>query len=386
MSDHVAIVDLKPSPGARDPLSSKMDCLFEKTKAKDWPEFVRLLLAAVSDARFLALTKTPRAEIGAQLESKIDSIRRMMSEQARKNRLRVDYEEAIAEFIGFCLSGDKGRIWRKGSATDFAQMLDDRSGDGDPTSDDRQASPPPPSTANLDSQRDGASWSLIESLCSIILFGNQDGRTDLDFELSGQPTSVTIADETGRRVLLQREVVVKHCVVELHLGGAEIHGGLTALKRAVSSFLRRPDARHLMIDVGGSARAPRLTVQVREGAIGVARPLLGPPSTETGEAQTVCYLVEVRPGTRLTALVRIYGTELQDLEPAHEALVGSEEADAEPAVASGRGRPLAVDDRVRIMMHLWKLAEHAKRNPDEREPGVLTLSYDARSFVERKGG
>jgi len=84
--------------------------------------------------------------------------------------------------------------------------------------------------------------------------------------------------------------------------------------------------------------------------------------------------------------VRIYGAELQDQEPPKDALGTANDDADEPALAQKKDRPLAADDRVRIMMHLWKIAKDAERNPDRREPGVLTLSYDARTFVERQHG
>jgi hypothetical protein len=339
--------------------------------------------AAEGKLDFLMRHPVPRRVLGhkatmVSFAEMLGVARKTLIDQRDSGRLSSYVQGVLAEKLKFRLDWPQ---WLAGTAEEFRERyLEEHRIEAE------TATSPPPSAANLDSQWDGKSWSLIESLCSIILFGNQDGRTDLDFELTGQPTSITITDETGREILLQRDVVVKHCIVELHLGGAEIHGGLTALKGVVASFLRRPDARHLMIDVGGSARAPRLIVQVREGAIGIARPLLGSPSAETGEAQSACYLVEVQPGAKVTALVRIYGAELQDQEPANEALSSPEGDEGEPAIAQKRDRPLAADDRVRIMMHLWKLARSAERDPDRREPGVLVLSYDARTFVERKFG
>jgi hypothetical protein len=209
---------------------------------------------------------------------------------------------------------------------------------------------------------------------------------ELDFELSGQPTRVTITDETGRRILLQREVIVKRCVVELYLGGAKVYGGLTSLKLRVSSFLSRADAKHLMIDVGGSARAPYLVVQVRQGHLGVVRPISGSASEINGEDQSGCWLVEVKHGVEITGRVRIYGADLQDSDPKDEALATSRDEEDEPAIVRKGDRPLSVDDRARIMMHLWKRAMMSDAGDGTQEPGVLTLSIDERVFMERKHG
>jgi hypothetical protein len=244
---------------------------------------------------------------------------------------------------------------------------------GTEPSSDRRAHKPPLRAVNLDSRRDDASWSLLGNLCSIMLLGGQYEGADLDFELSGQPTRITITDE-ARRILVQREVVVKHCIVEFNLGGAEIQGGLTAMKRAVSAFLEREEASHLLIEVGGSARAPRLTVQVLEGAIGLARPLVRPRAHEEEDDQPTCWLAEVKVGTKVSARVWIYGAELQDQEPSKEALSGAEGDQEEPAIGRRGGNPLKADDRIRIMTHLWKLAAKAEQDPENRAPGVLSLS------------
>ena len=365
----------------------KIDVLLRHAKVESVTDFVRKLLQAVADDHFLALVGSPRATVKeSTLRAKIDSISRMLREQVSKNQLNREYEAAVFAWIGIDLRGDSGKVWREGTAAELNALLERRQPSGAATTPRQAVRRSDPSAANLISRRDGASWSLIESLCSIVLFGGEYEGTDLDFELCGQATRITIPDETGKRILLQRDVVVRHCVVDLHLGGAEIRGGLIALKRVVAAYLAREEAKHLYIEVGGSARAPQLIVHVREGALDVVRPLVVPPKDLDNEPQPSCWLTAVSPGTKVSARVRIFDSALQDYEPAQVALSDASGEKDEPAISRKGDRPLSEDERVRIMMHLWKCGTAAERNPDRREPGALNASYDARTFVERKHG
>jgi hypothetical protein len=244
---------------------------------------------------------------------------------------------------------------------------------------------PPPSFPDLSSRRTGPAWALDAQLCGVTLLGGQYQAADLDFEVSGQPTRLTITDETGLRIIMQREIVVKHCILELDLGGAELHGGLTAMKRAVDTFLKGPEGAHLFVTVSGSATTPRLTIQARDGAIGLFRPLVNPGSHD-GEPEPLCWLAGVLPDTELVARVRMYGAELQDRPVEETGLAGASgpDDDVPRPIARAKGAELSTDDRVKLMRRLWEMAKANEQNPDRMEPGVITLAFDVRKYDKRQ--
>jgi hypothetical protein len=162
--------------GVAPPRRGKIDVILARTGARDITDFVRKLLNESSNERFQSLIKTAKASLDDKtLKIKTDSISRMLRHQVSKNRLSVEYAEAIAEYCGFTLEGEQGRIWRTGTADQFSDMLEKSLKRDAPVSSDPPARRQPPAAENLESQRISVAWSLLSSLCSIILFGNQGG-------------------------------------------------------------------------------------------------------------------------------------------------------------------------------------------------------------------
>ena len=361
----------EPPSGGSAARDGKFAIMSRSVGATSTADFVRRMLEQVSDDTFLALVSASRESVTSK---RLDSVRRMICNQIDLGKMNDECQAAIAEFVGFSLQGSEGRTWRVATAAEFEEMLEKKCGTKLAPRVVGRDQP-----LQLVGRRDVQSWSLIENLCSISLFGGQYEGTDLDFELSGQFEHITITDESNR-IILQRAVVVRRCVIELDLGGAEVIGGLTALRNAVLKYLQRENTDHLVITVGGSARKPHLTVEVKLEAIvaiGIVRPLQSADPNLIDELASVCWLTGVAPNSTVTAEVRIFDSDLQDRPSSDVALEVTDDDLNGPAVAAKSDRPLSADHRARILMHMWKLAQRSGQNA---EPGALTLAYDARSY------
>lgn len=228
--------------------------------------------------------------------------------------------------------------------------------------------------------RQGAAWALKEILASILLFSGQYDGADLDFEISGGADTITITDEESR-ILLQRKLELKHCIIEIDLGGAQIRGGLERLQSVVDQNTKARGLTHLGVEVRGSARSPRLILSVFSGELGILRPLNRPAGGLDEDARSLIALDDVTDGTLITARVRVYDWALQDRELTQASLAQFRD-DGEAPVGQRHDRSLPVDDRVRIMMHLWKEAARDERGPRQM-PGQLVLSIDQLKFEVR---
>jgi hypothetical protein len=176
--------------GNQPPRRGKFDIVLVHTKTGTATEFVRRLLKDAPIERVLELIGIPRPDTETEIwRRKVESFARQMGEQIKRERLNRRTQEAMAAFVGFSLEGRQGKLWRDGTAEQFAEMLATTPSSAEPPPDQTAYRPAsPPQTANLDGQRGGPSWSLLENLCSILLLGGQYDGADLDFELSGQPT------------------------------------------------------------------------------------------------------------------------------------------------------------------------------------------------------
>jgi hypothetical protein len=361
------IEDLGDSVDGKRP--GKMSILIAHKKAGTLAGFCRGLLQECPHHEPALLRPDVR-----EFEEKVESLRRSIASQVKDGRMNARTQAAIAEYGGFGLKGEQGRIWRQGDCEVFRDMLGRK----------------PEFTGHADVEKTEENRFVCHRLsqpqqidplfASVTLQADQGNKAGI--EVTGDSISLTVLDDV-RRPLVQRSILLTHCTLEIDLGGARIAGGVKAVEDVIRRYLERRKLEHLRILVRGSEFQLRIKIFVGSGGIGIFRPETIDDHGIEAQAGYLFSLVGLRDGTLVEARLRCYSKDFHSHAPskANNLAIGEEEMEEPGPEPFSRpdGRSLSGDARLLIMKRLWELANE-RITGGTHEPGSIIAAFDQRKY------